>query len=203
MKTIMLSAVAFTLGMIASVAFAQTTQTARIRGTIEKVDGNVLSIHSRDGENVTLKLDDDFSATAVVKASLSDIKANTFVGTAAMPLPDGTMKALEVHIFPEAMRGSGEGFREFDLQPKSTMTNAAVTGIVDSTDGRVLTLTYKDGEKKVIVPTNAPIVAFEPGKKEDVKPGIGIIVFGAEKLPDGTLRAKRIIIGRNGTNPPM
>jgi hypothetical protein len=203
MREILLGASSLCLGIIASAAVAQTNPTVRIRGTIEKVDGNVLSIHSRDGQNVTVKLDDNFSATVVVKASLDDIKSNTFVGTAAVPLPDGTMKALEVHIFPEAMRGVGEGFRDFDLQPKSTMTNAAVTGIVNSADGRVLTLTYKDGEKKVVVPTNAPIVTFEPGTKEDVKPGIGIIVFGAEKLPDDTLRAKRITIGRNGTNPPM
>jgi hypothetical protein len=191
------------LSILASVSVAQTNSTIRVRGTIEKVNGNVLSIQSRDGQTVTLKLDDDFSATLVVKASLEDIKPNSFVGTAALPLPDGTMKALEVHIFPEALRGTGEGFRDFDLQPNSTMTNAAVTGIVNSADGRVLTLTYKGGVKKVIVPANAPIVTFEPGKKEDIKPGIGIIVFGAEKLPDDTLRARRITIGSNGVNPPM
>jgi len=191
------------LSIMATISVAQTNPTVRVRGTIEKVDGNVLSIQSRDGQTVTLKLDDNFSATRVVKASLEDIKPNSFVGTAALPLPDGTMKALEVHIFPEALRGTGEGSREFDLQPKSTMTNAAVTGIVNSTDGRVLTLTYKGGEKKVVVPANAPVVTFEPAKKEDIKPGIGIIVFGAERLPDDTLRARRITIGGNGVNPPM
>jgi hypothetical protein len=201
MRIALVGALGFSL--IAAVSVAQTNSTVRVRGTIEKVDGNVLSIQSRDGQTITIKLDDDFSATRVVKASLEDIKLNSFVGTAALPLPDGTMKALEVHIFPEAMRGSGEGFRDFDLQPKSTMTNAAVTGMVNNTDGRVLTLTYKGGEKKVIVPTNAPVVTFESGKKEDIKPGIGIIVFGAEKLPDDTLRARRIIIGSNGVNPPM
>jgi hypothetical protein len=191
------------LGIMVSIVGAQTNPMVRLRGTIEKVDGNILSIKSREGQNVTLKLDDNYSTSVVVKASLADIKPNTFIGTAAMPLPDGTLKAIEIHIFPEAMRGTGEGFRDFDLQPKSTMTNAAVTGIVDSADGRLLTLTYKGGEKKVVVPANASIVALEPGKKEDLRPGIGIIVVGAEELPDHTFRTNRITIGRNGVNPPM
>jgi hypothetical protein len=203
MQKILMAAMGLGLVVGATAAVAQTNPTVRLRGTIEKVDGNVLSIKSREGQNVTLKLDDNYSASVVIKASLADIKPNSFIGTAAMPIPDGTLKAIEVHIFPEAMRGTGEGFRDFDLQPKSTMTNATVTGIVESADGRVLTLTYKGGEKKVVVPANAPIVTYEPGKKEDVKPGIGIIVVAAEKLPDGTFRANRITIGRNGVNPPM
>jgi hypothetical protein len=203
MQKILMAAMGLGLVVGATAAVAQTNPTVRLRGTIENVDGNVLSIKSREGQNVTLKLDDNYSASVVIKASLADIKPNSFIGTAAMPIPDGTLKAIEVHIFPEAMRGTGEGFRDFDLQPKSTMTNATVTGIVESADGRVLTLTYKGGEKKVVVPANAPIVTYEPGKKEDVKRGIGIIVVAAEKLPDGTFRANRITIGRNGVNPPM
>jgi hypothetical protein len=191
------------VSLFAAQGLTQTSPMVRLRGTIEKVEGDVLSIKTREGKNVTLKLDDNYSTSVVSKASLADIQPNSFIGTAAMPLPDGTLKALEIHIFPEAMRGTGEGFREFDLQPKSTMTNAAVTGMVNSADGRILTLTYKGGEKKVLVPANVPIVTVQPGKKEDVQAGVGIIVVAAEKLPDDTYRASRITVGRNGTNPPM
>ena len=203
MQRILMAGVSLGLGLVASAVAAQTNPSLRLRGVIAKVDGNVLSIKSRDGEDVTVKLDDNYSTSVVIKASLADIKPNSFIGTAAMPMADGTLKAIEIHIFPESMRGTGEGFRDFDLQPKSTMTNAAVTGIVDSADGSVLTLTYRGGEKKVVVPANAPIVTYEPGKKEDVRPGIGIILQATEKLPDGTFKANRITIGRNGVNPPM
>jgi hypothetical protein len=202
MNKVLMTAVALSLGVTASATIAQNN-TSRLRGTIEKVDGNVLSVKSRDGRDVVVKLDDDYTVSVVIKAALADIKPNSFIGTAATPLPDGRLKAIEIHIFPEAMRGTGEGFRDFDLQPKSTMTNAAVTGMVESADGRVLTLTYKGGEKKVVVPANTPIVTYEPGAKEDVKAGIGIFVFGAEDGPDGALKAKRVTVGRNGVNPPM
>jgi hypothetical protein len=202
MNKVLMTAVVLSLGVTAGATIAQNN-TARLRGTIEKVDGNVLSVKARDGRDVVVKLDDDYTVSVVIKAALTDIKPNSFIGTAAMPLPDGRLKALEIHIFPEAMRGTGEGFRDFDLQPKSTMTNAAVPGMVESADGRVLTLTYKGGEKKVVVPVNTPIVTYEPGAKEDIKAGIGIFVFGAEDGPDGALKAKRVTVGRNGVNPPM
>jgi hypothetical protein len=192
------------LGLLAaSASLAQTHQTERLRGTIEKVDGNVLSLKLRDGRMATLRLADNFSTSVSIKMSLADIKPDSYIGTAAMPMPDGRLKALEIHIFPEAQRGAGEGFRAWDLQPKSTMTNAAVSGSVESADGRVLTLTYKGGEKKVLVPENTPIVTNRPGSRDDVKPGIGILVIAAEKLPDGTYAASRITVGRNGVNPPM
>jgi hypothetical protein len=201
MRRILFTAVVISL--FAAQGVTQTSPTVRLRGTIEKVEGNVLSINTREGQHITLKLDDNFSTLVVSRASLTDIQPNSFIGTAAMPLPDGTLKALEIHIFPEAMRGTGEGFHEFDLQPKSTMTNAAVTGIVNSVDGRILTLTYKGGEKKVLVQTNVPIVTFHAGAKEDIQPGIGMIAVTAEKLPDDTYRASRITVGSKGTNPPM
>lgn len=203
MRKIVMIGIGFTLGFAIADTAAQTNPTIRLRGTIDKVDGNVLFIKSREGQNFTVKLSDNYTVSVVIRASLADIKPNSFIGTAAIPMPDGTLKAIEIHIFPESMRGTGEGFRDFDLQPGSTMTNAAVTGRVDSTDGPVLTLTYKGGQQKVVVPTSAPVVTFEPGKKEDIQPGSGIIVFGLEKLHDDTFSANRITVGRNGINPPM
>lgn len=186
----------------AATAVAQIHPTVRIRGTIEKVDGNVLTIKSREGDTLTLHLTPDYTVSAVVKASLADIKKGSFVGTAAMPQKDGTLKALEVHIFPEALRGTGEGFRPWDLEPGSTMTNATVTSEVGGVDGNILTLTYKGGEKKVVIPADIPIVTFAAADKADVQAGVPISVSRAEKLPDGTLQASRITIGKNGVAPP-
>jgi hypothetical protein len=193
------------LGLVtgASIAIGQTGETTRIRGTIEKVDGNTLAVKTRDGRSITVKLDENYSASAVVKASLSDIKPNSFVGAAASPLPDGSLRALEVHIFAEAQRGTGEGSRDYDLEPKSTMTNGAVAGSVESNDGRTLKVTYKGGEKKVLVTPSTPIVAFAPATKEDLKPGAGIVVQAAGKTGEGEFKASRITVGRNGLNPPM
>jgi hypothetical protein len=190
------------LVLFAATALAQINPTVRIRGTIEKVDSNVLTITSREGDTLTLHLTPDYTMTAVVKASLADIKEGSFVGTSAMPQPDGTLKALEVHIFPEALRGTGEGFRPWDLQPGSTMTNATVTSSVSGVDGNTLTLTYKGGEKKVVIPPNIPIVTYAPADKTDVHAGVPISVSSAQKLPDGTLQASRITIGKNGVAPP-
>jgi hypothetical protein len=186
----------------AATADAQTNPTVRIRGMIEKVDGDVLTIKSREGDVLTLHLTPDYTVGTVVRASLADIKQGSFVGTSAIPQPDGTLKALEVHIFPESQRGTGEGFRPWDLQPGSTMTNATVTSSVNSVDGNTLTLTYKGGEKKVVVPANIPIVMNTPADRSDVKAGVPISVSNALKLPDGTLQASRITVGKNGVAPP-
>ncbi len=156
----------------ATAVYGQTNPTVRIRGTIEKVDDNILTIKSRDGDTLTLHLTSDYTVGMVVKASLADIKEGSFVGTSAMPQPDGTLKALEVHIFPESQRGTGEGFRPWDLTPDSTMTNATVTSSVSSVDGRTLMLTYKGGEKKVVIPPNVPIVMNAPADKSDVHAGV-------------------------------
>jgi len=203
MKRVLVTMLGLALVTGASVAVGQTGETTRIRGTIEKVDGNTLGVKTRDGRSITLKLDDNYSASAVVKASLSDIKPNSFVGAAASPLPDGSLRALEVHIFSEAQRGTGEGSRDYDLEPKSTMTNGAVAGSVESNDGRTLTITYKGGEKKVLVTPNTPVVSFAPATKDDLKPGAGIVVQAASKIGDGEFKASRFNIGRNGVNPPM
>lgn len=143
------------------------------------------------------------NVATVVKAAMSDIKPDSFVGAAAMPQADGTLKALEIHIFPPAMRGTGEGSREFDLEPGSTMTNAAVASEVASADGEKLTLKYKDGEKTVIVAPGTPIVAMGGGSVADLKPGAGVVVFASGKNADGSVDARALVVGKDGTKPPM
>lgn len=183
-------------------AFAQDAP-VRVRGTIEHIDGQSLMVKARDGKDVTIKLADNATVVAIVKAALTDIKPDSFVGVTALPQTDGSWRAVEVHIFPEAMRGTGEGDRPWDLQPKSTMTNAAVAEAVKQVDGQTLTLKYKEGEKKITVPTDAPIVAFAPGDKADLKAGAKIFVVAATRQPDGTLQAARINVGKDGLTPPM
>ncbi len=175
----------------------------RIRGEIAAVDGKVLTIRTTSGEEVKVALADKVQVGAVERATLADIGPDAYVGAAGMPQPDGTVKALEVHIFPAALRGAGEGNRDFDLAPGSTMTNAAVTGKVDVEGGSKLTLTYKGGSKTLIVPPKTPIVKLVSGSISDVKPGVGIIVFRAEPGEGGTYTADRITVGKDGVNPPM
>ena len=192
------------LGVVfVTAASAQQPPTVRIRGTIEAVDGATLSIKSRDGSDVKVNITDNIAVTGVSKASLSDIKEGSYIGVSAMPEPDGTQKAIAVHIFPEAQRGAAEGFRPWDLRPNSTMTNATVAQTVAGVDGQTIMVKYKDGEKKVVVPPDAPIVAFAAGDKAEIKPGAKIIIFGATKKEDGTLETGRIAIGRDGIAPPM
>ena len=181
-------------------ASAQQAATVRVRGTIEKVDGNTLTLKTSDGE-AKLTLTGNAQVVAVLKASMADIKENTFLGSAAMPQPDGTQKALEVHIFPEAMRGTGEGHRPFTT-PGSTMTNGTSAGAtVTSTDGSAIKVKYKDGEKVIVVPPNVPIVRYEIGGPADLKVGAAFTVTAATKKPDGTLEAARINVGRDGVVP--
>lgn len=198
-----LSAVTLALTFAVSSAFAQQPQTVRIRGTIEKVDGQDLVIKSRDGSDLNVKLAENARVLALVKASLSDIKTGSYIGVTAMPEADGTQRAIAIHIFPEAMRGTGEGHRPWDLRPNSTMTNAAVESAVASAEGEVVMVKYKDGEKKVIIPADTPIVAYAPGDRVEIKPGAKIIIMGAQKQPDGSLLAPAINVGRDGLTPPM
>ena len=185
-------------------AIAVTTasaQTQRLRGTIEKVDGNTLLIKSPDGAPLTLTLADNAVVVGVVKATVADIKEGSYIGSGAMPQPDGSQKALEVHIFAESQRGTGDGHRPWDGAPNSTMTNGAVGQAVSSVDGPVVTVKYKDGEKKVIVGPNVPIVRYEIGDKSELKAGAAIGVAAATKKPDGTFGAARINVGRGGVVP--
>jgi hypothetical protein len=193
--------IALGFALAAPVVWAQDAP-VRVRGTIERVDGGTYFVKSRDGSELKLKLALNAAVVALVEAKVADIKEGSFVGVAAMPLADGSQKALEVHIFPEAMRGTGEGHRGWDLQPSSTMTNGNVDKTMASSDGQVLMLKYKDGEKKIVVPSGIPIVSYMPGEASELKPGAKIFVSAAKKLPDGTLETARINVGR-GVAPPM
>jgi len=174
----------------------------RVRGTIERVEGDIYIVKARSGVEVKVKLPDNVMVVALTKATLADIKQGSYVGVSGMPQPDGSQKALEVHIFPEAMRGAGEGHRPWDLQPSSTMTNGAVEQTSASADGQVLMLKYKDGEKKIIVSPSTPIVIYVPGDKGELKPGTPIFISAETKQPDGTLTTPRVNVGR-GVAPPM
>jgi len=174
-----------------------------LRATIEVVDGPLLTIKTREGNDVKVRMTDNVAVFGVVKTSLSEIKQGSYIGVTAMPEPDGTQRALAVHIFPENQRGVAEGFRPWDLRPNSTMTNATVAETVAGTDGQNILVKYKDGEKKVVVPPDTPIVTFVVGDKSEVKPGVKTIIFGAVKKDDGTLEANRVNVGRDGITPPM
>jgi hypothetical protein len=177
-------------------------QPVRVRGTIDHIDGDIYVVKARGGNELKVRLADNALVVALVKASLADVKQGSYVGVSGMPQTDGTQKALEVHIFPENMRGVGDGHRGWDLQPSSTMTNGNVEESVAASDGRVLMLKYKDGEKKIVVPSDTPIVLYTPGEKSELKPGASIFIAAAVKQPDGTLQAPRVNVGR-GVAPPM
>ncbi len=194
----LVAAFAVSCGALAS---AQTP--IRVRGTIEKLDGAILVVKARDGSELRVKPSADVKVLGLDKISLSDIKPGSFIGAAAVPAEDGNLRALEVHVFPENMRGTGEGHRPFDLQPKSSMTNATVVEAAAVKDGKTLTVKYKDGEQKIIVGDNTPVVTFVSGALGDLKPGVKIIIFNASRAADGTVEASRINFGKNGLTPPM
>jgi hypothetical protein len=174
----------------------------RIRGTVEKLDGQSLMVKSREGQQLTITLAPNFTVAAVVKKSLGDIKAGDFVGAASTKGTDGKLHALEVLIFPEALRGTGEGERAWDLTPDSLMTNATVAGIASATQGQVLKVTYKGGEAEIIVAPNTPVVTFAPADASLLKPGAAVFI-GALKKPDGSLSAARVNAEKDGVKPPM
>lgn len=197
----LLGMLGISLALAAPVALAQDAP-VRVRGTIDRVEGDVYVVKARGGGELKVTLASNAIVVALIKASLADIKQGSYVGVSGMPQPDGSQKALEVHIFPEAMRGVGDGHRGWDLQPSSTMTNGNVEQTAASSDGQVLTLKYKDGEKKILVSQDIPIVLYVPSEKGELKPGASIFVAAATKLPDGTLQAPRVNVGR-GVAPPM
>jgi hypothetical protein len=183
-------------------ALAQQTSPSRVRGTIESVDGETLMVKSRSGEDVKLTMTNDIRVVGIVKIALSDIKVGSFIGTTTVPGPDGGNNAVEVHVFPEDMRGTGEGSRPYDLRPNSSMTNATVADSVVGNDGHTLLIKYKDGEKKVTVGPDTPVVTYVPAGKADLKPGAKVIAF-MKKLPDGSFETNRVSVGRDGLAPPM
>jgi len=189
------------LSAVTSIANAQGT--ARLRGTVERMEGPMYVVKLRDGTEAKVALAENGLLVAIVKASLSDIKQGSFVGSTGMPQADGRQKAIEVHIFPEAMRGTGEGHYPWDLRPQSTMTNANVEQTVAGVDGQLLTLKYKDGEKKILVTPDTIIVTYVPGDKGEITPGTKIFIAAAKKQEDGTFQTPRINYGKNGLGPPM
>jgi hypothetical protein len=189
-----------------SLSYAQQ-KLVRIRGTIEKVDGQNLEVKSRDGKNVKVMVGDKARYTAIVKASLADLTPDTYIGVTAMPNADGSQQAVAIHIFQPAQRGTGEGHRPWDLQPGSTMTNAAIATTVAGTDGQVVTVRYKDkdkvDEKRVIVTPKTVIVRYVPGDRADLKPGVRVFLNNAKPISDDTIEAPTVSYGRDGVTPPM
>jgi hypothetical protein len=174
----------------------------RVRGTIETVNGDTMQVKARSGEDVKLHIASDVNVSGITKISLADIKPGSFVGATTVPGPDGGANAVEVHVFPESMRGTGEGSRPYDLKPNSSMTNATVSESVVGNDGHTLLVKYKDGEKKVFVADNTPVVTFVPGDRSDLKAGAKVIAL-MKQLPDGSFETNRVSVGRDGLTPPM
>jgi hypothetical protein len=181
--------------------WAQQPQTTRLRGTIEKVDGSTLGVKTRDGAQATLTLTGNAVVVGVVKATLADIKEGSYIGSGAMPQADGTQKALEVHIFAESQRGTGDGHRPWDGAPNSTMTNGTAGSAVTGVDGSTIAVKYKDGEKRIVVGPGVPIVRYEIGSASDLKPGAAFTVTAATKKGDNSYEAGRINVGRDGVVP--
>jgi hypothetical protein len=180
----------------------QPPSPSRVRGSIESIDGDTVAVKSRGGEDFKLHMTGDIKVLGITKISLADIKVGSFVGATTVPGPDGVANAVEVHVFPEDMRGTGEGSRSWDLRPNSSMTNATVAQSVVGNDGHTLLVKYRDGEKKVLVSPQTAVVTYVPGDKSDLKGGAKIIAF-VKKLPDGSFETNRINVGRDGLTPPM
>lgn len=192
--------------LVSSLAFAQApaapAPTQRIRGDVLSVDGLNLRVKERSGASMDIKLAEAYVVTGVAKVGIEAITLNAFVGAATMQQSDGTLSALEVLVFPESGRGSGEGHYPWDLQPGSMMTNATVAEVVSMGPSRRMTLRYKDGEKVIVVPASAPIVTFEPGDRAMLKAGAHVLLT-ATRQPDGSLTAARVAVGKDGLVPPM
>jgi hypothetical protein len=201
-----------TAGIFALSSIAiQAAPPLNVRGTITSVDGNTVEIKERGGEPAKIQLADNAKIVAVEKARLSDIKPGTFIGTAATPRTDGTLQATEIHIFPESMRGTGEGNRDWDLAPKSSMTNGTVAqkpdkvakNKVNKVAGNNLTVEYDGGTKVVTATPSTVVVSLVPGDRSELKPNAQVFIPGATKNADGVLEANRITVGKNGVPPPM
>jgi hypothetical protein len=189
--------IAATLGFSAHAA-----DQIRIRGAVEKLDGSTLSVKTREGTDASIMLKDGWKISSVAKASVNDIKEGDFVGIASLPTEDGGNGALEVLIFPAAMKGTGEGSYAWDLKPNSSMTNATVANAVKSVDGHTLTVTYKGGEKKIAIPDGTPVVTFAPAEVADLKTGATVFI-PSEKAADGSISSSRVVVGTNCVVPPM
>lgn len=201
LSTMKIIGVALALGTLTAVS-AHAADKARVRGVVESLNGDTLVVKSREGKDVTIMLKSGWAVNGIVNAAVTDIKPGDFVGIASMPTESGVNGALEVLIFPAAMKGTGEGDYGWDLKPKSSMTNATVASAVTSVNGPTLTLTYKGGEKKISIPPGTPVVTFAKATKDDIKPGAGVIINGMT-TGDNMVESDRVVVGINGVVPPM
>jgi hypothetical protein len=212
-KKWLLAAVLATLTLSPVITFAEDApsagapppamRSARVRGTIMQVDGNTLTVKPASGAPLKVHLLDNARIVAIVEASLADIRPGRFIGTTAIPQAGGTLRAVEVHIFPESMRGTGEGHRAWDLGPASTMTNGTVALAVEKIEGHTFTIKYKDGEKTVVVAPDTAIVSYVLADRSELKPNAKIFIAAATQNADGSLQTDRVNVGRNGLTPPM
>ncbi len=195
---------ALLIAAVSAVAIAQAPANppVRLRGTVERIDRTHLIVKTNTGQSMNVKLADNYVVVGIAKASLADVASGKFIGTTTVGERDGALVALEVHIFPENMRGTGEGHYDWDLRPTSKMTNANVANVTSMGKDRVLTVQYKGGEKKVLVPEKAVIVSFTPAERSELKPGVQVFV-NAQRQPDGSLTAARVNVGLKGQVPPM
>jgi hypothetical protein len=189
--------------LLSVTAAAAQDKPLRIRGTIETQEAGVYVVKTRAGDALRLRLAEKAVVRGVVKATLEDIKVGSYIGVSALPQPEGHLRALHVHIFPDDMRGTAEGHFPWDNQPGATMTNAAVESHVAARDGPMLTVKYKTGEQKILVPAGTPIVGYVAGSRDDLKPGTAIFVVAATRLPDGSYETRSVAVGRDGLIPPM
>src|SRR5256885_1962400 len=195
---------AFLIAAVSAAAIAQAPANppVRIRGTVERIDRTNLTVKANNGQSMNVKLAENFAVVGIAKAGLSDVASGKFIGTTTVGERDGALVALEVHIFPENMRGVGEGHYDWDLRPNSMMTNANVATVTSMGKDRVLTVQYKGGEKKVLVPEKAVIVSFTPAERSELKPGSKVFL-NAQRQHDGSLTAARVNVGLHGQVPPM
>ena len=197
--------------VVLSVPALAASPPINVRGTIAQVDGNTIDIKERDGSVAKVHLADNAKIVSVAKASLSDIKPGSFIGTAATPRTDGKLQAIEVHIFPESMRGTGEGNRAWDLTPKTSMTNGTVAqksnkvenNKVNNVEGNDVTVSFNGGTKIVTVTSATKVVTLVPGDRSELKPNAKIFIPAATRTPDGALEANRVTVGKDGIPPPM
>jgi hypothetical protein len=196
----MLTSAVFVVALAASSTWGQQAQTVRLRGTIERVDGSAIIVKAAEVGDVTVQLPDKVAVFGIVQATLADVKPGTFIGVGAMPQPDGSQQAIQVMLFTEAQRGTGEGHRPWD-RPGATMTNATVDTTVTSVNGQVVTVKYKDGEQKVLITPEAIIRAYVVSSRDELTPGAHIAIVRALKKPDGTYEAERVNVGRDGIVP--
>lgn len=189
------------LSIAATAAFAQAPS-ARIRGTVEKLDAGVATVKTTEGQNVTLKLAPNLAVSAVAKIGVAEIKPGSYIGAGARPMPDGSLQAIQVMVFPEAQRGTGEGHRDWAAMPQTTMTNATVAETVGAVNGPIVTLKYKDGEKKLVIGPDAAILTTVPAEASDLKVGAELVTT-ATKNDDGTFSTARVTVGKNGLAPPL